>query len=200
MSLIIFRGLLGPFIIFCSYLTPIHAGSIIVAACAMAIISDIYDGILARTLNVATERIRLFDCYADLVFWIAAAWCVWVLHPTLVQKNLIIVIVLICQEPISDLIYLFRFKKDGCSHTYLSKFWGITLLTTFVLIFGFKLYSSFVFCVIVGILSQWERIAIALILPSRICDIPTVYHAVQIKKGISIKRNKLFHGDTNIQE
>ncbi len=196
MMLIVFRALLAPFVILWAYFFPSNAGLIIVIACALAIVSDIYDGIIARNLNIATERIRLLDCYADLIFWLAAAWCVWVLHPNLVKANWILVAILISQEPISDLIYLLRFRKDGCSHTYLSKFWGLTLLTTFVLIFGFNNYMSFIFCVIIGIISQWERIAIAIVLPARICDIPTVFHAIQLKNGIPIKRNKLFHGET----
>ena len=193
MLLIIFRVFLAPAVCFVAYVYPEHKYWIVIL-CYLAIISDIFDGIIARKLGVATAKLRIYDCWADFVFWLAAVWCIWICFPDLVRANAFLVIFLFIFEPLPDIIYLIRFKKQGCSHAYSSKTFGIALVLMFTCLFGFGVAGiPFYVAIFIGLLSQIDRILIALLLPARICDIPSCYHAFLLRKGQTIKRNPLFH-------
>lgn len=191
--LILSRALAGPLVLVLAYRHP-QPHAWILFFTFYAIISDIYDGIIARKFSISSDKIRLHDCYADIVYWVCASWCVWVLFPQVVVAHKTLIILMLILEWVPDIIYLLRFKKDGCSHSYLSKLRGLLLLNAFVFLFGFQLSGWAVTLAIwVTLISQVERVLIAVLLPSRLCDIPTAYHAWLARKGRTWKANKLFH-------
>ena len=97
-------------------------------------------------------------------------------------------------EILCYLISFIRFRKETCTHAFLSKIWGLILFSTFVSIIGFS-YGGFIFklAVIWGIISQLDVILIILILPKWQNDIPSSYHAYLIRKGIPFKKSKLLN-------
>lgn len=59
---------------------------------------------------------------------------------------------------------------------------------------NFEQLLNFIFLAIMfGLISHIERILITLILPIWTHDIPSFYHGLLIRKGISFKRNKLLN-------
>lgn len=190
--LIYFRLLLAPVIIWMAY-----AGNDfnvwIVVACYLAIISDVFDGIIARHYKVSSAKLRLWDSNVDLIFWLSACWCIWVCFPQEVMIRWAIILPLLIIEWIPDSIYLLRFRKFGCAHNYASKLFGLFLLAMFSLLFLNNHPFLFTTTIIIGLISQIDRILIALILPARVCDVPSSYHAFLIRKGIPFKKYKLFH-------
>jgi phosphatidylglycerophosphate synthase len=191
--LIVFRVFLAPIVLFIAYELPEYKFWIVIC-CYLAIISDIFDGIIARKLGVATQKIRIYDCWADFIFWLSALWCIWVCFPHLVLENPILVSLLFIFEFIPDSIYLVRFRKQGCSHAYSSKFFGISLVIAFTCLFGWEIAGiPFYLALFAGLISQIDRILIALLLPSRICDIPSFYHSWLLRQGKTFNRNPMFH-------
>lgn len=190
--LILFRLALAPLLIYLVYQGKDHYIWIIIC-CYLALISDIFDGIIARHYNVATPALRLWDSNVDLIFWLAAIWCMWVGFQHEIEERWVLALPLLLIEWIPDLIYFIRFRKFGCAHNYLSKLFGIFLLINFTLMFGFENSILLTSSMLIGLLSQIDRIFIALILPNHCCDIPSTYHAWLIKKGIPFKKYKLFH-------
>ncbi len=88
-------------------------------------------------------------------------------------------------------ISLIKFKKETCTHAFLSKLWGITLLIAFTSLIGFNHTGiPFYSAVILGLISHIDVILIILILPKWTHDIPSAYHAYLIRKGIMFKENK----------
>src|ERR1700722_19811851 len=53
----------------------------------IATLSDIYDGILARRLGVATPALRRYDSITDLIFYLFILDVVWKLNRTLLIQN-----------------------------------------------------------------------------------------------------------------
>jgi CDP-diacylglycerol---glycerol-3-phosphate 3-phosphatidyltransferase len=47
--------------------------------------------------------------------------------------------------------------------------------------------------IIVGIIADAEVIAITLVLPEWVHDVPTVYHAWRLRRGLPIRRPRLFN-------
>lgn len=165
----------------------------IVVACYLAIISDVFDGIIARHYKVSSAKLRLWDSNVDLIFWLSACWCIWVCFPQEVTNRWAIILPLLIIEWIPDGIYLLRFRKFGCAHNYASKLFGLFLLAMFTLLFVSNQPFLLTTTISIGLISQVDRILIALILPARVCDVPSSYHAFLIRKGIPFKKYKLFH-------
>ena len=102
---------------------------------------------------------------------------------------------ILLMEVLCYVISIIKFKKETCTHAILSKLWGITLLIAFTALIGFKTAGVYYYtCVVVGFIAHLDVILILLILPKWTHDVPSSYHAFKIRKGIAIKRNKLFNG------
>jgi CDP-diacylglycerol--glycerol-3-phosphate 3-phosphatidyltransferase len=192
-SLVIFRLLLAPVMIVWTCQTH-KSGWFLLTCLWTGMISDIFDGIIARKLDIADDRLRKWDAQVDVFFWLAAGVCIWILNGQLLREHLCWIIGLFVLEPVSDLINFFKFGKSGCAHNWLSKLWGIILVITFsFLLTGEEPVVLFRICLLLGIISQIDRIIISSLLPKPECDIPSCYHAYLRKKGKTFKRYKLFN-------
>ncbi len=192
-ALILLRLALAPVILVIAYAYPEHKAWIAII-CFIALVSDIIDGIIARHIGVATTKIRLWDSNVDLIFWLCACWCIWICFPNIVRNHFVLIVPLLLLEWMPNIIYLSRFRKFGCAHNYASKLFGLFLLATFTGLFLFE-YGGWLFTVtiVIGLIAEVDRVLIASILPSRVCDVPSFYHALLIKKGMPFKKYKLFH-------
>lgn len=193
--LILFRVLLAPVIVSLAFVLKDESRVPIVILMYLGLLSDIFDGIIARKQNISTEKLRRLDSQADLLFWIAIALSTWIIFPSLIKANRFGLASILIMEGLCYLISILKFGKETCTHAFLSKMWGITLLISFTALIGFNHAGiPFKAAVVLGIISQLDVIAIILILPKWTHDIPSAYHAYLIRKNIPFKRNKLFNG------
>lgn len=193
--LIIFRLLLGPIMIFltCKFGNSIRLELVILLF--LGILSDIFDGIIARKLSVSSEKLRRMDSQTDLIFWLCVAWCSWLLNPEIIIENKYSIIIIFTMEALTYVVSILKFGKETCTHAILSKLWGITLLIAFTGLIGFG-YAGFTFAtaIIFGIIGHIDVFLIIFLLPKWTHDVPSCYHALLIRKGIPFQRNKLFNG------
>jgi CDP-diacylglycerol--glycerol-3-phosphate 3-phosphatidyltransferase len=151
---------------------------------AVGVLSDIFDGVIARRLGSVTDRLRTFDSRADVVFWLCATAAVLVLHPALIAVLWPPVVVLALMELTGHAIGFVRFRKEASPHHLLSKLFGLALwaLLTQLLITGtggVVLPIAFA----VGVASQLEAWAIMLILPTWRCDVKGVGQALALRRA-----------------
>lgn len=193
--LILFRLFLGPIMIFLAYNIEKSMNLLLVFLMWLGIISDIFDGIVARKLNISSEKLRRMDSQTDLVFWLCVSWCAWVLHPEIIKKNQFAIMIIFIMEILTYVFSFLKFGKETCTHAILSKMWGILLVLCFTAIMGFGT-DSYIFKITftVGILAHLDVYLIIFLLPKWTHDIPTCYHANQLRKGLPIKRHKVFNG------
>lgn len=159
------------------------------------VISDFFDGFIARRVGTSTEKLRKADSNVDQVFWIAVIASTMLVAPSFYAENLLEILVLLFLETTAYVICFIRFKKVVATHAIASKLWVLTLLGMLieVVLFG----SSgilFTICFWVGLISRLEIIAIMLLLRKWTNDVPGIYQAIQLRKGKEIKRNKIFNG------
>src|SRR4051812_2228545 len=83
-ALTLLRLFLAPVLVWMVYAGA--PGVAFAAVILIAFISDVFDGILARKLGVATAELRHLDSRVDLVFYATAAWTVWRLHADVVRS------------------------------------------------------------------------------------------------------------------
>jgi CDP-diacylglycerol--glycerol-3-phosphate 3-phosphatidyltransferase len=192
--LIAFRFLLAPVMLYLGYFYKITYRPLIVVLLIAGLLSDIFDGIIARKQNTSTPTLRRLDSQTDMIFWLSAGFTAWFIWPDVIRANQQVIYILLGMEVLCYLVSFLRFGKETCSHAYLSKFWGITLLAAFIdLILNGHAGFLFYFCLIAGIISHLDRIFITLILPNWQHDVPSAYHAWLIRKGKSFRRFPLFN-------
>jgi len=193
--LIAFRLLLGPVMIWLTYNYGNSVRTLLVVLLLLGILSDIFDGIIARNTGTSSAKLRRMDSQTDLVFWVCTGWCAWLLNPEIIIDNRYAIITIFVMEGLTYLFSLLKFGKETCTHALLSKLWGITLFVAFVSIIGFG-YGGvpLTLAIVFGIISHIDVYLIILLLPKWTHDVPSAYHAWLIKKGKNIKRNKLFKG------
>jgi len=167
----------------------------IVVFLLIGIFTDIFDGIIARRINVSTQKLRRLDSTIDQVFWISALAGVYIVCPDFFRINFLKLLPVIILEGLAYLISFTRFKKEVATHAISSKIWTLTLLATLIqIILSCNSTVLFNICVFLGIVTRIEIIAILLTIKHWTNDVPSIYHAFQLRKGKTINRNKLFNG------
>ena len=186
------RFVLGPALILLARTGP-HP-LLFLALLLAGLLSDVFDGILARRLGVATAGLRVLDSRADLVFWLCTAAAAWVAHPTLVREHGVEILALIASEAATYLVSWLKFHRFFSAHAILSKLFALALFValTAALCFGVAGVPWYL-ALTLGLAANGEVIAIILILREWDHDIPSCWHALQIRRGKAIVRQKLFN-------
>lgn len=193
--LILFRLVLGPCMIALAYSYGDAVRPVLVALLLAGILSDIFDGIVARRQGISTATLRRMDSQTDLVFWLCAGWCAWLLSPQLIAENKVAIITLFVMEGLTYLFSFLKFGKETCTHALLSKLWGIMLFVAFASLLGFNHAGvPFALAIIFGVISHLDVYLIIFFLPKWTHDVPSAWHAWQIRQGRDIKRHKVFNG------
>ena len=160
-----------------------------------AVVSDIFDGIIARRLKVSTPELRQLDTRIDTLFWLSCLFYLLINYSAFVQKHLTEIIILVFTELAIVLLGKLKFNERISFHTILSKFWALTILWFFIELVLFNhAYLSFKIVFYYGLLVQAEICLIALILKVNVTDIPFIWTAIKIKNGRKFTRNKWFNG------
>jgi CDP-diacylglycerol--glycerol-3-phosphate 3-phosphatidyltransferase len=162
---------------------------------SIGLLTDIFDGIIARRLNISTQKSRRLDSTVDQLFFISYAVATYIQCPTFFKLNATKLIVLFSFEGLTYLVSFFKFKKEIATHTIGAKIWTLLLFATLVqIILQCQSVILFNFCFWIGLLTRLEIIAVILILKNWTNDVPTFYHAIKLRQGKEIKRHKLFNG------
>lgn len=193
--LVYLRLIFGPIMLVISFYFGKPANMAIFILMLIGLLSDIFDGIIERNLNVSSEKLRIADSRVDLIFGICAGISAFLLWPLQIIQQIELIILLFVMEGMCYVTSILKFKKSACTHSYLAKFWGITLFMSLanLILFG-QTGPLFTLCVVVGVLANTEIIFITLILKEWTHDIPSMFHAVRIRQGKKITRYKLFNG------
>ncbi|PZF71085.1 CDP-alcohol phosphatidyltransferase family protein [Taibaiella soli] len=194
-TLIFSRLLVAIWLILASILHIQMSGWLVITLFSYALVSDIFDGIIARRLNVSTPLLRRLDSSIDQVFWISAAVAMFIKCPEFWQEHSHKIILLLCFEAFTYVVSFWKFRKEVATHAIASKIWTLTLFATMVEIMA-SCHSNVLFeiCFYGGVLTRIEIIAILLFLREWTNDVPSFYHAIQLRQGKTIRRNKIFNG------
>ncbi|HEY9873835.1 MAG TPA: CDP-alcohol phosphatidyltransferase family protein [Candidatus Obscuribacterales bacterium] len=150
----------------------------------LAILSDIFDGIIARRLGVSTVQLRQADSWADICLFICLAISTWLVYPHVLIDFKTPLLLAVAAQLILFTISLIKFNKFPSFHTYTAKIWGIMLLIATVSLFGFgydkPLWLAIVFCWI----NSLKEVAMTLLLPEWKCDVLSIFHALNLRRDL----------------
>lgn len=194
-GLMYFRLAFGFIIVALSYFQVDSFRLIIVALIILGVLTDIFDGIIARRLNISSQRLRRMDSSIDQVFWICTLIGAFIVCADFFKINYIKLLIILIVEGLTYVVSFAKFKKEVATHAILSKIWTLTIMGTLIqIIISCNSLILFDICFYLGVISRLEIIAILLILKEWTNDVPSVYHAILLRQGKKIKRNKLFNG------
>jgi len=195
LALIVIRALFGAIILLLGMLQVTRYREYIVVLMVIGLLTDIFDGIIARRLNVSTPSLRRLDSVTDQFFWLCIIGSAYIISPEFFKANAIKIYILGGAEALTYLVSFIKFRKEVATHAITSKIWTLTLLATLIqLVLSGNSGILFDICFYLGVLTRLEIVLILLILKEWSNDVPSLYHAILLRKGKTIKRNKLFNG------
>ncbi|KQM67244.1 CDP-alcohol phosphatidyltransferase [Pedobacter sp. Leaf216] len=194
-ALIYSRLLIGFGIILLSVFHINHYSILAITLLSIGLLTDIFDGIIARKLNISSEKLRRLDSGIDQVFFISVAVATYIQCPDFFKTNLIKLIVLGAFEASTYVLSYIKFKKEIATHSIGAKIWTLTIFATLIeIMIHCESVMLFEICFWLGLATRIEILAIVITLKKWINDVPSIYHAIKLRQGKEIKRNKLFNG------
>jgi phosphatidylglycerophosphate synthase len=165
------------------------AGLPYIALCLLAFASDYFDGVLARRFGVDSAAVRRYDSATDTVFFLCAAWSVWLLHADLVRPYLWMVACVVMLEAARYLFDLIKFRREAAYHAWSAKAWGLSLFVALVALMGFGVATPWLpLTLALGIVADLEGLAISVVLPVWTHDVSSVWHAWRIREEVRAAR------------
>ncbi len=194
-ALIFSRLIIGLTVIVLSLTQVDNYKAIAIILLTIGLLTDIFDGIIARQLNVSSQKLRRLDSSIDQVFFISFAVATYIQCPDFFKANILKLSILLGFEALTYLICFLKFKKEIATHSIGAKIWTLLLFATIIqIILQCQSILLFNICFWVGLVTRLEIIAIILTLKKWTNDVPTFYHAIKLRHNKEIKRNKLFNG------
>ena len=148
----------------------------------VALVDDIYDGVLARRWGCATERLRRADSAADTVFYLGVAAALWLRDEQLLRENWKLLATLGSLEVLRYGLDWLKYGRAASYHSYLAKSWGLVMGVAVIgaLSFGgprWLVWASLT----IGIASDAEGLAMSLMLPRWRNDVKTLSTAWKLR-------------------
>jgi CDP-diacylglycerol--glycerol-3-phosphate 3-phosphatidyltransferase len=175
------RALLAPVLVVLAVYAPSRMAF---AVCLIAaFLSDVFDGIIARRLNVATPWLRRLDSIADSVFYAAALFAAWYLYPDQIRRFAPALVVLVALEVARYAFDLAKFRREAAYHMWSSKLWGIFLFLGFFSLLALGHGGTPVaLAILTGVVADIEGFAISIVLRDWKSDVPTFIHAIRLRR------------------
>ncbi|MBF9221397.1 CDP-alcohol phosphatidyltransferase family protein [Hymenobacter ruricola] len=194
-ALIYSRLLIGGALLALSCLGVAHFAAWAVDLLALGVLTDVFDGIIARHLGISTEKLRRLDSAVDQAFWALVLVATYVARPTFFAQHAAQLWTLLGLEGLTYAASFLKFRKEVATHSWGAKVWVLVSFAALVQVLSTG-ESGLLFdaCFGLGVLSRLEIVAIVLLLRRWTNDVPTCYHALQLRQHKPIRRHRLFNG------
>jgi len=180
-ALTLLRLLLGPVALLCA-LTNVSRW-IYLPILVTGTLSDIFDGILARRLGVATPALRRFDSITDVIYYLFILGVAWILCRAVIAQNWFLLALILTSEAVVILVCYAKFGKYPATHSWLAKFYGLCLLTGLTALLVFNAGSwAIIALAIVALVTNTEIIAIHLLMRQPPVDVKSIFRIPKSKK------------------
>lgn len=154
------------------------AGGWLSAIVIVALLSDIFDGILARRWGCETSTLRVSDSIADTIFYLGVCGALLLRNPEVIWGNWRLFVSLFGLEAGRYFFDFWKYRKTASYHSYLAKCWGLVIAVAVVGVLSFdKLHVLIKIALAFGIVVNMEGLAMSLILPRWKNDVKTLGRA-----------------------
>lgn len=182
LSLTVLRALLAPIMVLLAMAWPSRPafGVCLIAA----LLSDVFDGVIARRLGMATPNLRRLDSIADSLFYVGASFAAWHLQPQALLEHRAALVLLVLMEISRYAFDLRKFGREASYHMWSSKLWGLALFAGFFSLLALGQSGWAVAAAVwLGIFADAEGLAISAVLTRWKSDVPSIVHAFRLRRS-----------------
>jgi cardiolipin synthase len=153
-----------------------------------ALVTDAFDGFLARRWRVVSDLGRRLDSWGDYVMTAAAVAGLWLLWPVMVQREWPWFVTAVVGAFAIVVYGLVRWRRVLGYHTWLAKGMVFVLPISVVgLLIGWSA-APFHVAVLLQVLCGAEEMVIAFLLPGFSGEMPSLWHALRRRREERAKR------------
>lgn len=182
-ALSVYRIVALPFII---YTIATGNKQLYITLLSVNLITDILDGLIARTFKLETELGARLDSFADIGTYVMAFSGMIVLEKEFVDEHSIAFILVIGLYALPQLVSLIRFRRPTSLHLYSSKtlgyIQGIFIFTYFI--FGYAPWY-FYFMIVASCLVYLEALIIVCTIPALRSNVKGIYFMLKEHQRIA---------------
>ena len=169
------RLALAPLVVALACWHPSPAAFIVILV--VGLLSDVFDGVIARRLGIATPALRTYDSLTDVAFYAAVLVATCVLHGHAVADAAPLLVFFLATELTCNAVSLARFGALPATHSYAAKGLGLVFFTGFALILGWGLTTpTFLIMMLAGVAVNAEILLILVLARTRPVDVKSVFH------------------------
>ena len=180
LALTLLRALLAPVMVALALWRP--TAQLFGLCLVAAFVSDVFDGVIARRLGIATANLRRADSIADSIFYMSAVFAAWWLHPEVIYAHGTALLALLGLELLRYAFDFAKFGKEASYHMWSSKAWGVALVLGFLQLLAWGQDGVFVsLAIFIGIAADLEGLGISLVLKRWQTDVPSLMHALRLR-------------------
>jgi phosphatidylglycerophosphate synthase len=159
------------------------AGGWLGATVVAALLSDIYDGILARRWGCETTALRMSDSVADTIFYLGVVVALWLREPQVLRGNWRLLVGLFAIEGFRYVFDFVKYRKAASYHSYMAKAWGLLIAVAVVGVLSFGGLRWLIWVALgFGIMVNFEGLTMSLMLPRWKNDVKTLRRAWALRK------------------
>jgi len=180
-SLVILRCAIAPFLLWDAW--DGRVSPVFLVAYGIAVMSDIFDGIIARRLDVSTEGLRTADSWADRWLYLCVAIAAWRTHAEVILDFREPLLTVVGLQGMWWVVNLAKYGRPASYHTYSAKAWGLSLISVAIALFGYNTGGLMLWiAIILGCFHTLEEIMMTLLLPTWHHDVLSIVHAFRLRR------------------
>lgn len=180
-ALVALRVLLAPVAVWIAWLDLPRV--VWLAQGAIAALSDIYDGKLARRWDVVSSELRQSDSIADTIYAIGVAISFAIAEPDILMDHIWGIGAVLGLEAARYPLDWVRFGRGASYHAFSARLFGVVLIPVTFVVMGFGWVGPLLWIALaIGLYSELEGIAMSLVLPYWRHDVKHLGVALQIRR------------------
>jgi|ERR1043166_8692487 CDP-diacylglycerol--glycerol-3-phosphate 3-phosphatidyltransferase len=152
-----------------------------------SILTDTADGFLARRLNQASDLGAKLDSWADLATSLSLPFSGWWLRPEVVRQEAPFLASGICLYLAAIAVGFLKFRRLTSYHTWGGKLSSVAVSGAVIAFFANGMAWPFRIAMPIVIIACLEEIAMTALLPEWRANVPSLWHALHIKRELARK-------------
>ena len=151
-------------------------------ALLFAVLTDVLDGFLARTLHQITKMGAHLDSWGDFVIYSTMAICACILWPDIVEREFLYYIIMLLSFTLPVLIGFIKFHTITSYHTWSVKLAVFVSIISYVLLFSGLLDWPLRIAALLCFYAAIEETIITLLIHHEHVDVRTVWQALRYRR------------------
>jgi CDP-diacylglycerol--glycerol-3-phosphate 3-phosphatidyltransferase len=150
---------------------------------AVALATDVLDGIVARRLGQTTEFGARLDQWGDFALWLSLPLAVWWLWPDVVRREAVYAAIAVVCMVTPTAIAWGKYRAVPSYHTWSVKAGAIAMGVTAPLLLLFDVALPFRAAALFQIVCAIDELGITLLSPTCRHDVPSLLHVLRERKA-----------------